>query len=85
MEVDFNVLRKKLIRDYNEVLKALNGSICEDVDMNRIVIPVEDISSKLERLRHDIITIGLISDPAIKDCTCVIDTDTEIVEFLPNV
>jgi hypothetical protein len=85
MEVDFNLLRKKLIRDYNEVLKALNGAICEDVDMNRVIIPVGDISLKLERLRHDIITIGCVSDPSIKDCVCVIDKDTEVIEFLPNI
>lgn len=47
MEVDFNILRKKLIKDYNEVLKALNGAICEDIDMSRVIIPVMDINVKL--------------------------------------
>jgi|WetSurMetagenome_2_1015567.scaffolds.fasta_scaffold553062_2 hypothetical protein len=84
MEINFNSLRKKLIRDYNEVLQALNGAICEDIDMDRVIIPVGDISLKLERLRHDIITIGAINDPSLKDCSCVVDKDTEILEFLPN-
>jgi len=81
MEVNFNILRKKLIEDYNQVITSLNGSICEDVDMNRVVIPVEDLKFNLERLRIDIITIGAICDPNIKDCACIIDSGTEVKQF----
>jgi len=85
MEVDFNLLRKKLIHDYNNVIESLNGAICTDVDMDRVIIPVQDISLNLERLRHDVITIGALNDPSIKDCECVIVDDVEVKEFLPNI
>jgi hypothetical protein len=52
--------------------------------MDRGVIPVQDISLNLERLRHDIITIGALNDPSIKDCECVIVDGVEVKEFLPN-
>jgi catabolite regulation protein CreA len=85
MEVDFNALRKKLIHDYNKLIESLNGAICTDIDMDRVVIPVQDISIILEKLRHDVITIGALNDPSIKNCSCVLTEDTEIKEFLPNV
>lgn len=85
MEVDFNLLRKKLIKDYNNVIEALNGALCTDVDMDRVIIPVLDLNILLERLRVDVITIGSLHDPSVKDCSCVINEDTEVKEFLPNV
>jgi hypothetical protein len=85
MECDFNNLRKKLIKDYNNVIDSLNEAICTDVDMDRVVIPVQDLSLILERLRSDVIIIGAINDPAIKDCGCVLGEDIEVKEFLPNI
>lgn len=85
MKIDFDDLRKKLIKDYNQLIKSLNGAICTDFDMDRVVVPVHEISIHLERLRFDVITIGCLHDPSIEDCHCVIDDKTEIKEFLPNI
>lgn len=84
MQINFNELRKKLILDYNQVINLLNGSICSDVDMDRVVIPVNDIALMLERLHLDIITIGIIHDPNIPDCQCILNDDFKVKEFLPN-
>jgi len=81
MEVNFNILRKKLIKDYNHVITSLNNSICEDTDMERVVIPVNDLKFNIERLRIDIIAICAINDSNIKNCDCVLDSDTEVEEF----
>lgn len=81
MEVDFNVLRRKLIDDYNNVISALSGAICSDTDMDRVVIPVDDILMGLEKLRLDIVMIGAINDPSIKDCSCIVNENTEIKSF----
>jgi hypothetical protein len=84
MEIDFNILRKKLIKDYNHVISSLDSAICEDIDMDRVIIPVNDLKINLERLRIDIIAIGAICDPNIKDCACVLDSDTEVKQFGSN-
>jgi len=84
VEVDFNVLRRKLIDDYNKVISALSGAICSDTDMDRVVIPVDDILMGLEKLRLDIVMIGSINDPSIKDCSCIVDENTEIKSFYKN-
>lgn len=84
MQTDFDLLRKKLIRDYNTIIESLNNAICTDIDMDRVVIPVHDLQCPLEKLRMDVITIGCLFDPSIEDCHCVIDDATEIKEFLPN-
>ena len=84
MEVDFNVLRKKLIDDYNKIVSALSDAICSDTDMDRVVIPVDNVLVDLEKLRIDIVMIGSINDPSIKDCSCIIDENTEIKSFYKN-
>jgi hypothetical protein len=84
MKINFDDLRKKLIKDYNQLIKTLNGAICSDCDMDRVVAPVHEISLYLERLRVDVITIGCLNDPSIEDCNCVVDDETEIKEFLVN-
>lgn len=84
MHVNFNVLRKKLIHDYNNVMDSLNRSICSDIDMDRIVLPVNDISIDLERLRMDIITIGAIEDQSIEDCSSVLTDGIEVKQFNGN-
>jgi len=82
MHVDFNLLRKKLITDYNKIITSLNGSLCSDDDMDRVVIPVNDLALDLEKLRLDIITIGALHDPSIKDCSCILTDDVEVKEFM---
>lgn len=84
MNVNFDIIRKKLIKDYNDTVSALNGSHCSDADMDRIVIPVEDLRLYIERLRLDIVTIGALYDHSIDDCSCVINSATEVKEFLPG-
>jgi hypothetical protein len=81
VEVNFNTLRKKLISDYNNVIDSLNYSICEDTNMDRVNIPIKELKSDLDRLRIDIITIGALCDPNIKDCACILDNDTEVKQF----
>ena len=81
MEVDFNVLRRKLIDDYNKIVSTLSGAVCSDADMDRVVIPVDDILMDLESLRLDTIMIGSVHDPSIKDCSCIVDENTEIKSF----
>lgn len=84
MQINFNDLRKKLIKDYNIVVECLNSAVCIDSDMNRIIQPVDEIKMKLERLRFDIIAIGMLEDPNLPDCSCVINDSNDIKEFVTN-
>ena len=85
MHVNFDTLRKRLITDYNRVIESLNRSLCSDDDMDRVVIPVNDIAVDLERLRLDLVTIGALEDPSIDDCSCVLTDGVEVKQFTPNV
>jgi hypothetical protein len=60
----------------------LNQSIVEDTDMNRVVIPVQDLQRTLDLLRDEMITIGLAENDS--DCKCVITDDMKILEFNPE-
>ena len=84
MHVNFNDLRRKLIKDYNSVIESLNAAVCIDTDMNRIIQPVDEIKMKLERLRFDIIAVGLLQDNRIEDCQCVIKDSDDIKQFITD-
>lgn len=84
MKVDFNNVRLKAINEYNALVKKLNGAICEDTDMNRVVIPVGDLQRTIDNLRDSIVTIGLAYDEGNEDLKCVLTDDMEVLEFNPE-
>jgi hypothetical protein len=84
MKVDFNNVRTQTIRLFNELTKKLNQAICEDVDMNRVIIPVQDLQRTMDRLRDKIVTIGLCEDESNPEIKCVLTDDMEVLEFNPE-
>jgi hypothetical protein len=84
MKIDFNNVRIQALRNYNSLIKKLNESIVEDVDMNRVIIPVGDLERCLDLLRDNLIGIGLSYHETDPDLKCVIDDDTEILTFNPD-
>lgn len=71
MQVNFNELRLKTIRDYNMLIKKLNGAICEDVDMDRVIIPVDDLTRVFDNMRENLILIASLYEPNDSDCSCI--------------
>jgi predicted polyphosphate/ATP-dependent NAD kinase len=84
MQIDFNNIRLKTLTDYNELVTILNRAICEDIDMNRVIIPVDDLHRILDKMKIDLIMIGCIKDDRIEDCKCIVIDDTNVKEFDPE-
>ena len=84
MEVNFNNLRIKMIRNYNSLIKTLNDAIVTDVDMDRVVAPVNDIKRTLDNLRDGIVTLGCLFEKDNDDCKCVLTDDMIVAEFMPE-
>jgi hypothetical protein len=84
MEVNFNQLRRKILGEYNELIKKLNGSIVEDYDMSRVIIPIEDLRRLLDRMRDSIITIGCLEEKGNADCQCILSDKTSVDIFAPR-
>ena len=84
MKVNFNNLRRKLINDYSTLVKRMNASIVEDTDMNRVVIPTEDVRHILNNLRDGLVTLGCLYSENDPDCICVLGDGEELVTFNPG-
>lgn len=84
MKVDFNVLRKNIIKDYNHIVRSLNQAVVEDEDMNRVVIPVTDLKRTLDTLRNGLITLGCLFEPNDPECSCILSDDTKVEQFVPE-
>lgn len=85
MKVDFDGLRKALIRQYNDIVEILN----EDYDKETETIIVDDskynLKKSLEGLERTLITLGCIeSDGNTEPFSCLDNKDLETVdvEFL---
>ena len=83
MKVNFNNMRKKAIQAYNDLVKKLNGSLVEDTDYIRVIVPVQDIQRTLDNLRDALVTIGCTYEENDPDFQCVINDNDEILEFNP--
>lgn len=84
MQVDFNILRKNILKDYNRLIKSLNQAIVEYEDMDRVVIPVDDIKRALDNLRNNVITLGCLFEPNDPQCVRVLSEDDVVEEFIPE-
>jgi hypothetical protein len=84
MQVNFNNLRKKLIADYNILVTKLNQAVVEDVDMNRVVEPVENLRRVMDNIRDSIVTIGCLEENGNSDCQCVLTDNLTVKIFAPE-
>jgi len=80
VEINFNEFRKKIIREYNNIVKKLNNSICEDTDMDRVIIPVEDLRRNIDNFRNYLIILGCLQEEGKSDCQCIL-SDTFKVDL----
>jgi hypothetical protein len=81
MNVNFTNLRKSAIASYSALTKKLNMSLCTDVDMVRVIVPVEDIRRDMDRLRDSMATLASLYNKDDPDCQVI---DVDIPEFAPE-
>lgn len=81
MKVDFNNLRLNLIREYNALVGELNNAIVEDVDMNRVIVPVTDIVRELDNIRTSLVTLGSLYEEGDEECKVVLTDDIKLKIF----
>ena len=72
-------LRKRLIADYNLLVKRLNASIDEDKN-GFINIPPDEIQKQMDGMRNAIVVLACMYDKNDKDFTAM-DLNTHIATF----
>jgi hypothetical protein len=83
MNIDFNSLRKGLIRDYSELVKIMNKSRVETISGNiKLEIFVDDICEIMDGIHSRILTLGCIYQPNDPDCVCVISENEKVPCFI---
>jgi hypothetical protein len=70
MNVDFNNLRKKIIKDYNALVDGLTIA--------------GDIKTHLDDLRTDIITLGCLYEEGNNECKCILDGSIDVKTYVPK-
>ena len=84
MQVNFNNVRKQAVSEYNTLVNKLNSALCEDTDMTRVVIPVDDLERVLSHLRSSIATIAMTVNPNDPEMQCVLEEGETLEIFNPN-
>jgi hypothetical protein len=69
LEIDFNQLRLDTAKNLNDVISMLNSSIVIDEDMDRVVVPVNEIARHINSLRANIGTL-----------LCIYETDNPDID-----
>ena len=77
MEVSMDGLRKRLIEDYNLLVKRLNGSIDDDGD---ILIHLDSIKRQLGGIRDALVILAFSHDPNNEEFNCM-DANTHFENF----